>query len=260
MRRFYFSMIAFFFLFGSSNVFAQWSTGSGGKIYYNGGAVGIGVSNPARILHLTDGAEKLLRFSRSGVGTWDLGINSNDAFAIFENGVTDARLIIANDGNIGIRTSSPARALHITDDAEQMLRMSHTGVGTWDIGVKNDDSFAIYEDGVSGAQMSIASGGDMSVNGTINAEEIQVTTNVVPDYVFADSYDLRPIAELKAYVTEHKHLPGIPSEKEVLEEGLLLGEMNMKLLEKIEELTLYIIQQQEQIEALEATLQTLDQH
>ena len=70
------------------------------------------------------------------------------------------------------------------------------------------------------------------------------------DYVFADDYQLPSLNEVKQYISENQHLPGIPSEAEVNENGVNLGEMQVKLLQKIEELTLYVIQQQEMIERL----------
>lgn len=73
----------------------------------------------------------------------------------------------------------------------------------------------------------------------------------IPDYAFKPEYKLMPIPELKAFVTTNNHLPNIPSENEIREEGLSLEEMQMKLLEKVEELTLYIIQLSEQSAAQE---------
>lgn len=70
------------------------------------------------------------------------------------------------------------------------------------------------------------------------------------DYVFDENYPLRPISELSEYVRTHKHLPNIPTTEEVNSNGIELGSMNAKLLEKIEELTLYVMQLQEQINEL----------
>lgn len=70
------------------------------------------------------------------------------------------------------------------------------------------------------------------------------------DYVFAPSYKLRPLEEVEAFVTANKHLPGIPSAEEVVKEGLDLGSMDAKLLEKIEELTLYVIDLKKDMEKM----------
>tara|TARA_R110002051_G_scaffold315903_1_gene394876 strand:- start:2677 stop:3810 length:1134 start_codon:yes stop_codon:yes gene_type:complete len=83
----------------------------------------------------------------------------------------------------------------------------------------------------------------LTVKGKIHAEEIKVDLSVpAPDYVFKKDYKLKTLEETQKYINENGHLPNIPSAKELEENGLELGIMNMKLLEKIEELTLYIIQ------------------
>ncbi|MGD8782231.1 MAG: tail fiber protein [Ignavibacteria bacterium] len=85
----------------------------------------------------------------------------------------------------------------------------------------------------------------LTVKGKIHAEEIIVDLNVPHlDYVFEEDYKLKSIRELEQYVKTNKHLPGIPTSEEVKENGLSLGEMQTKLLEKIEELTLYTISQE----------------
>lgn len=71
------------------------------------------------------------------------------------------------------------------------------------------------------------------------------------DYVFLDNYDLLPITELAKYIDENKHLPGVPTSEEVMQNGLDLAESNRMLLEKVEELSLYIIELNARIEALE---------
>ena len=86
------------------------------------------------------------------------------------------------------------------------------------------------------------------VKGNIHAEEVKVDLNVpAPDYVFKEGYDLKALNEVQNHIKEHGHLPNIPSADEMETNGIELGEMNMKLLEKIEELTLYTIEQQEVI-------------
>jgi hypothetical protein len=70
------------------------------------------------------------------------------------------------------------------------------------------------------------------------------------DFVFDESYELRPLKEVESYISKHKHLPEIPSTKDVHENGIDLAEIDAKLLQKIEELTLYVIQQQKEIEGL----------
>ena len=88
----------------------------------------------------------------------------------------------------------------------------------------------------------------LAVDGNILAKEIKVKTDItVPDYVFEPEYDLKNLEEIESYVKANKHLPEVPSAKEIGRDGLDLGEMNLLLLKKIEELTLYAIEQNDQI-------------
>ena len=104
-----------------------------------------------------------------------------------------------------------------------------------------------------------ASGYMLSVSGKIAAEEIRIQTKSAwPDYVFDDNYDLLPLDELEKKIIENKHLPGIPSAEEVAKEGLVVGDMQRKMMEKIEELTLYIIDQQKTITNLEERIKSLE--
>jgi hypothetical protein len=93
----------------------------------------------------------------------------------------------------------------------------------------------------------------LAVEGTIGARGITVTSvNPWPDYVFKPGYSLPGLSELENYIQAHQHLPGMPSASEINESGgVELGEMNRRLLEKIEELTLHIIQISKRLEELE---------
>ncbi len=85
----------------------------------------------------------------------------------------------------------------------------------------------------------------LTVKGTIHTEEVRVDLSVpAPDYVFEENYDLRSLKDTETYINKNKHLPEIPSAKEMEANGVELGDMNMLLLKKIEELTLYTIEQQ----------------
>lgn len=102
----------------------------------------------------------------------------------------------------------------------------------------------------------------LTVKGVIHTQEVKVDLNgaVAPDYVFEKyftgssrympEYHLIPLEELEAFICQHHHLPKLPSASEMEEDGMSLKEMNLLLLEKIEELTLYTIQQQKEIDAL----------
>lgn len=96
----------------------------------------------------------------------------------------------------------------------------------------------------------------LSVKGKIRAEEIKVY-NTWADYVFANNYLLKPLSEVEKFIKENGHLPNVPSATEVKENGLELGEMSKIQQEKIEELTLYLIDQNKQIETLKLQVQLL---
>lgn len=91
--------------------------------------------------------------------------------------------------------------------------------------------------------------------GKIKAKEIEVKTDVWADYVFQKEYQLTPLSEVETQIVEHGHLQGIPSSSEVIKNGINLGQMNVKLLEKVEELTLYLIAQKKEIDALKAKIE-----
>nr|WP_320120072.1 hypothetical protein [uncultured Marinifilum sp.] len=127
----------------------------------------------------------------------------------------------ANIFNIGVHNASTGDDIATDNNAISIIR-SNGNVG---IGTQAPGSFKL------------------SVNGTIRAKEIKVEANWA-DFVFEDDYQLRDLSELEVFIKQNGHLPDMPSEKEVDSEGISLGEMNSKLLQKIEELTLYTIQLQ----------------
>lgn len=99
----------------------------------------------------------------------------------------------------------------------------------------------------------------LTVNGTIHTKEVKVDLNIpVPDYVFANDYKLKTLNEVEAYIKANRHLPEIPSARELEKKGLMLAEMNMSLLKKIEELTLYLIQIEKENKVMKLNQQQLE--
>lgn len=91
----------------------------------------------------------------------------------------------------------------------------------------------------------------LTVNGNIHAKEIKIDLNIpAPDYVFKKDYKLKTIEKVEKFIKENHHLPEMPSAREFEENGIMQAEMDMNLLKKIEELTLYTIQQEKEIENL----------
>lgn len=99
----------------------------------------------------------------------------------------------------------------------------------------------------------------LDVAGTIRAKEVKVEINAGADYVFDKDYDLKPLSAIEEFVRENKHLPEIPSEKEMQEDGLSVNEFQIKLLKKIEELTLYIIEQDKAMKTQNKNIERLQQ-
>ncbi|WP_394773473.1 hypothetical protein [Flavobacterium sp.] len=101
----------------------------------------------------------------------------------------------------------------------------------------------------------------LTVAGNIHAQEVKVTLNagvIVPDYVFAKDYKLKSLQEVEEYIKQNSHLPEIPSAKEIEKNGLMLAEMNLNLLKKMEEMTLYMIELNKRNIVLERRLETLE--
>ncbi|MBS1780516.1 MAG: hypothetical protein JST70_14395 [Bacteroidetes bacterium] len=125
-----------------------------------------------------------------------------------------------------------------------------------------DPYFIVYKNGkVSiGENVGISTGTNyrLYVKDGILTERIKVALHSDPanwsDFVFADDYNLRPLNEVENYINKHRHLPEIPSTEEVHKEGLDLAQIDAKLLQKIEELTLYVIQQQKEINQLKGKM------
>lgn len=102
-----------------------------------------------------------------------------------------------------------------------------------------------------------SSGNDLRVNGKIFAKEIEVKTDVFPDYVFNKNYRLASLSEIESHISKNGHLPGMPSAKEVTQNGMNLKEIQLKLVEKIEELTLHMIQLNKENKELKEEIKSL---
>ena len=173
--------------------------------------------------------------------------------------------------NIGIGTDSPENVLHVVGstrfDQSNQSRCIFTswnlaGSDNVTIDVENSSgtahaplSFAAslfyFYSGDVGIGTNDTQGYKLAVAGSMVAEEINVKLQSNwPDYVFDTNHNLMPLAELESYIKENNHLPDVPTETEVKENGIDLAEINATLLQKVEELTLYVIEQQKQIDAL----------
>ncbi|MBC3846837.1 hypothetical protein H8K90_10640 [Winogradskyella echinorum] len=238
------------FLFNFSQ---QWlgSNNSSGNIYRTG-FVGIGpnATNPsssfvssAALLQLKSyGNAEIIFDHTDGNGTSDLGVISfernSDHLAHIRSGHDGA----IDNAFLSFHTQPSGGSYGWINDNEKMRISSNGNVG---IGTTNPSEL-------------------LSVNGKILCEEVEVILDVAPDYVFQKYYTgsstlkadyvMPTIEEVEAFTKKNHHLPEVPSAKEIKEEGLQLKEMTTLLLQKVEELTLYTIEQEKRIKALEAEL------
>jgi len=185
------------------------------------GRVGIGTTSPATILNVVGGTDVTgttggyIQLGESGEN--NLGIDNNE-IQCRNNGTPQNMFIQASGGD---------------------LLLCNSANGSVGIGITN--------------AANIPNGYLLAVDGNVIAEEIRVELSADwwPDYVFENDYDLRTIEDLEKSIQENGHLPGIPSAKSLEEEGLNLGDMQKRMMEKIEELSLYIIQQNKEIKTLQ---------
>jgi hypothetical protein len=223
-----------------------------------------------------------IRQSNSDNYGFDISLDQNINGNMFlQRVVGDAKSnvleIERNTGNIGIGTSPDARLavrgrIHVMAEDESLssaisIRQSNSMGFGFDIGLDQSENgnmflhrvfgnvkYSVMEvnrnSGNIGIGTSPGSSFKLAVEGKIGAREVNVTlANPWPDYVFEKSYSLPSLEEVKSYINQNKHLPEVPSAKEIEANGVNLGEMNMLLLKKIEELTLYIIDQNKAIGA-----------
>jgi len=123
-------------------------------------------------------------------------------------------------------------------------------------GSGRSNAFTVYNNGNVGIGTTDTHGyklavvGNLGIKGKIEAEEVKVFTPLWSDYVFSNDYKLMDLKELDEYINKNNHLPGIPTNLEIKVNGIRLGYMNSLLIKKIEELTLYIIEQDVKINKL----------
>ena len=147
--------------------------------------------------------------------------------------------------------------VNIGDDVGQAQDMFVVGTHHWNGGTWYPH-LAVQASGNVGIGTADTKGYKLAVAGKAIAEEVTVKLQSSwPDYVFEPTYDLKQLAEIETYIKENKHLPEVPSAKEMEANGVQLGEMNMLLLKKIEELTLYVIELKKRDEAQQKEIEEL---
>lgn len=202
------------------------------------------------------------------------GTNNNNDIR-FQTAGAD-RLTIKRNGYIGIGTSNPKAKLTVAGDVQAQMFVS----GDFFVKANNAPRLRLREEssgqdaairvGIPGVSIDVEKvnnaifiqkygnvgigttkpNAKLTVAGNIRAREVKVTADAGADFVFEENYILRPLAEVEQFVKENKHLPEIAPAAEMVKEGVKTGEFQIQLLQKIEELTLYMIAMQKEVEAL----------
>jgi len=228
------------------------AVGTGLNVKY-GGNVGIGTTSPGNQLSLLSsgaGNTSGLSATNSAAGSYanlslynDLGTEAQFSMtgSTFTNGIftsDGAGFAAGGAGGVVIDAynASGAIAFGTGGLTTGNQRMTITSAGNVGIGTTAPDQL-------------------LSVNGNIHAQEILVNLTGFEDRVFKPKYHLLTLTEVKAYIDQNHHLPDVPSEAEVMKNGLKLGDMDRTLTKKVEELTLYLIEKDKEITDQNATNQ-----
>ena len=211
---------------------------------------------------------KTIRFGMTNVTT---GLTLNDGvvfqlsdnhFSIFNReigsfslGVPNVSMTLSSEtkriwmGGSSMSTSPIYASLNVIRPIDNGVYVQG-GIGKYGLRVKtvnnSDDALQVF-----GANSTIKNF-KVTGAGEVFARRYTTTLNNIPDYVFNPNYKLLSLEELRSYISTNKHLPNVPSANEFAETGVDLGELNRVLLEKVEELTLYILQLEDRMKMLEA--------
>src|SRR5690606_21572868 len=217
------------------------------------GKTGIGTANPEGDLQVRSGPTKLAVGSAAGKdlgwGTSYIGFNAVRTANYTWKTSSDA----ANNGGSIIYGDIFGSILFATIPTLASSGGGGTGQSNiTDLDMKNSVKLFIHRDGNVGIGTFAVNGAKLSVEGIIRARRVLVNADPWADYVFEPTYQLMTINQLEEYITTNKHLPNMPTANEVEAKGVDLGEINRVLVEKVEELTLYIIALNKRMEQLEA--------
>ncbi len=227
----------------------------------NAGYLGIGTPDPKEKLDVIGNVKVQQNSSSKAVGVTGLKLFNNytsafgaDNSIVFGFNKTATSAIQGSyrhwnstnggGGDLRFYTKNP----HVEADLSMKMMIAgdgDVGIGTTDPDAKLDVAGNIKAQEI---EVTLASIDNMQLNGTLAANQITVTTNgQTADFVFEEDYQLRDLQEVETFIQTNKHLPDIPSAAAMEENGVNLAEMNKLLLQKVEELTLYTIEQEEKL-------------
>ncbi|MCV9387478.1 hypothetical protein [Reichenbachiella ulvae] len=189
-----------------------------------------------------------------GSSSIDLFINSQSALISLGEGAGGPHGFLFGDSDAGLQL------LYRTTPNALIVEKGNTGSPGTDLFSVDYDTELVYaRTGLTVGTINLPSGYKFAVDGKALMEEVKVeVSGNWPDYVFADDYQLATLEETAEYIQQNRHLPEVPSATEMEANGVELGEMNMLLLKKIEELTLHVIEQQELIKEQNERIEKLE--
>jgi len=178
------------------------------------------------------------------------------------SGAPSNSLFVDSGGRVGFGTSTPSVELHSVNGDTPTLRLDQSGASgfaphIWDV-AGNETNFFV-RDVTNGSTLPFRIRPGAPTNSLeIRIDGVSIGVASVPDYVFDPDYALMPLDELERFVEANSHLPSVPAADELESGGLNLGQFQMQLLQKIEELTLYVIAQHRAVGVLEERLEDLE--
>ncbi|GEP92876.1 hypothetical protein SAMN05660909_04689 [Chitinophaga terrae (ex Kim and Jung 2007)] len=226
----------------------------------NDGFIGVGTTSPTTKLDVRDGsininpgANNVFRIGYANMGNTTYGNSPYIGFNAF--------LYSSNGSNVFTPLNNSGAGLVIKgDDAGSGLhfyqRTFNNPSPYYDLNTFTE-VMTLTPNGALGIGTNSTGVHKLAVEGSIGARKVKVNVSGWADFVFDPSYDLPKLADVERYVKEHRKLEGIPSAEEVNSEGIELGDMNKRLLQKVEELTLYLIEMKKENEELKAQNQQI---
>lgn len=250
---------------------------AGNDLVLNGSSIGLGTENPEEKLHIVGG---------------NVQVNSFNPYIKLQQANVDKGFVdlSSDDFRLGTYAGNTAGSVRVRVNGQERMNISPEGtmnlINGLDAGL-NSNGYLMFgsvtgsnividnneiiarTNGAAGAlvlqhdggtvrigNVAVPSGYKFAINGKMLCEELRVKlAGNWPDYVFNKNYNLLPLSELKKFIEQNNHLPNIPRASAIEKEGLEVGDMQKKMMEKIEELTLYVIDLQKQIEELKKAKQ-----
>ena len=238
-----------------------------------GGKVGVGTTNPHSLMHINGAINQAYNSDFGAISITpssdvnmslslgydpSLGTNGSGWIQSIKSATAYTPLLLnPNNGNVGIGATNPSNKLTVFlySGTGNVISWGNVGGGVFGaLGFDVNGSYLATFSGTSGLYLNGTTGNvligkttqtntgyKLDINGSARANEVVVNTTGA-DFVFDKKYHLRKLSEIKVYIDKNHHLPEVPSANEMKANGLELGQMNTKLLQKVEELTLYLIE------------------